>query len=186
MFGYDAGFYDLSQNPSFRARACRAVDPLFTFTTNCGNIWSIGAGRCLSGNEIGAAQGLPSHPALAFVLGSTCLDFNHLKRSVWSRMIGNGMSTACVSAVLAWIATYAEPSLGDVPAGIILADQRVDDSRHLDLDWQDEHVVVAPGIRPADCEIERLRRKDSILCRDDDLVSTYDSGVVWAALGALG
>ena len=114
-YGFEAGYYDLSQNPSFCARACRSEDPLFTLTTNCGHIWSISEKRCLSGNEVAAAQGLPSHPGLASALGTPFLDFNSYKRSVWGRMIGNGMSTACVSAVLAWVASFAIPSCGDIP-----------------------------------------------------------------------
>ena len=124
-YGYGAGFYDLSQDPSFRARACKASDPLFTLTTNSSNIWSIADARLLSGNEIAAAQGLPSHHALGAALGLAPLDFGSYKRTVWSRLVGNGMSTSCIGAVLSWVAAYAVPSLGEVPSHLGAIDDNV-------------------------------------------------------------
>ena len=82
-FGFESGYYDLSQNPDFCARACRSEDPLFTLTTNSAHIWSTTKCRFLSGNELGAAQGLPTHPAIAAAMGSVMVDFSGYKPSVW-------------------------------------------------------------------------------------------------------
>ena len=69
----------------------------------------------MSATELAAAQGLPSHPSLACALGTRRLDFSCLKRGTWARMVGNGMSVACVGAVFAWVNTYAVTTCGDVP-----------------------------------------------------------------------
>ena len=132
-FGFPDGFYDLSQNPSFRPRACTGSEPLFTLTTSTGIVWSVAEARCMSATELAAAQGLPSHPSLACALGTQRLDFSCLKRGTWSRMVGNGMSVACVGAVLAWVNTYAVTTCGDVPRAPTVPSQdkaQADDGLH--------------------------------------------------------
>ena len=70
-FGFSEGFYDLSQNPSFRPRACTGSEPLFTLTTSTGIVWSVAEARCMSATELAAAQGLPSHPSPGLCVGNT-------------------------------------------------------------------------------------------------------------------
>jgi len=183
-YGYGAGFYDLSQDPSFRARACKASDPLFTLTTNSSNIWSIADARLLSGNEIAAAQGLPSHHALGAALGLAPLDFGSYKRTVWSRLVGNGMSTSCIGAVLSWVAAYAVPSLGDVPSHLGAIDDNVV-QRPLPPTLPVDHVSDV-------CELPSHEPAVVKLADPIDLPSTSDSHDIepavetWIALGLLG
>ena len=54
LFGYDGGFYDLTQNPRERPRACGETNPPFTLTTNSSLIWSSREKRCLSASGLGA------------------------------------------------------------------------------------------------------------------------------------
>ena len=117
-FGFGSGYYDISQNPDYCGGACRSEDHLFTLTTNSAHVWSTSKCRFLSGNELGAAQGLPTHSAIAAAVGSTVVDVNGYKPSVLGRMVGNGMATVCVSAMLTWVAACVTTSRGTPPRSL--------------------------------------------------------------------
>ena len=114
-------------------------------------------------------------------LGVPVLDFNIYKRSVWGRMIGNGMSTFCVSSILAWVAAYVTPSYGDPPLslGSIVADQDVSQlaDRNFGRNGPDGSAAVALEHSEGRAPGQGLEHSSGNGLEDD---------VAWGTLGRLG
>ena len=100
IFGDSGAIYDLDQTPTGRPRLARSGSALFTLTAHTRLAWCPEEGRALRRSELAAAQGLPSHPALACAPGIGTVDFDRYSRSCAARLIGNGMSLPCIGSIL--------------------------------------------------------------------------------------
>ena len=119
IFGDSGAIYDLDQTPTGRPRLARSGLALFTLTAHTRLAWCPEEGRALRRNELAAAQGLPSNPALACALGIGTIDFDRYSRSCAARLIGNGMSLPCIGSILFWCSRWISPSTCEIPPTVV-------------------------------------------------------------------